>query len=140
MSTARWIRPDVSAAGGNVEWARIGHDLGRRAVAVHSDSAAAAIFEVAGTERYVQWHGEHGEAFYLEASSGLYVGPELDPWQQTSLINLGWARPREGWGKDHVLNWSRYYEAPVSLYDVVRLTVATLRDVFGAQPDTVVVR
>jgi hypothetical protein len=54
-----------------------------------------------------------------------------------ALQRLDWAAPLQGWGKEDVLNWSRLFEPPVSLYEVVRLTVSTLREVYLAHPDDI---
>jgi hypothetical protein len=121
------------------EWARIGHSLAHRAAAVRSGHDAICVINVGDSTRYVQWHAEDGEAIYLEAASGLYSGDELSPQQQRILQQLGWDAPGQGWGKDQVLNWSRLFESPVDLYQVVRMTVATLRDVFGAEPQSLCV-
>jgi hypothetical protein len=119
------------------EWGRFGHSLVHIAERMLVDPTATAVFNVLGTSWYVQWHGEHDAALYLEAASGLYNDRPLDKAQQDTLAHLGWDAPGEGWGKDSVLNWSRLFTPPVSLYDAVRLTVATLRDVFAATPATV---
>lgn len=40
------------------EWARFGHSLIHVAERLFSDPAAYAVFDVLGTDYYVQWHGE----------------------------------------------------------------------------------
>jgi hypothetical protein len=121
------------------EWARFGHGLIPDARRVLDDPAEVAVLNVVGHgpsgEYYVQWHGEEGSAFYLEAASGYYGDWSLTRDQQQMLTRLGWSPPGEGWGEADVWNWSRLFSAPVSLYEVIRLTVATLRDVYGAHPD-----
>lgn len=122
------------------DWARFGHSLIHTAERMLSDPASTAVLDVVGTDWYVQWHGEDDAALYLEAASGLYIDRPLARTQQHALAQLGWDAPGQGWGKDAVLNWSRLFTAPVSLYEVVRLTVATMRDVYGATPESVNVR
>lgn len=122
-----------------VEWARFGHGLIRRAEGILDDPSAVAILEVLGTGWYVQWHGEDDRSFYLEAASGAYAGGALSRAQQSALSRLGWEAPGEGWGEGDVWNWSRLFLAPVSIYEVVRLTVTTLKDVYGAHPAAITV-
>ncbi len=45
--------------------------------------------------------------------------------------------PGEGAGGVGVLNWSRWWDAPVPIYDVVLLTVRTLAEVFSARPEDI---
>jgi len=119
-------------------WARIGHRLGRDASLLVGDPAASSIFESPGRgdeyARYVQWHGEPDDAFYAEASSGLYDDVIAPAAESAALRHLGWTPPRAGLLGPDALNWSRGWTAPVDLYAVVRLTVATLRDVFRFDP------
>jgi hypothetical protein len=111
----------------------------RHAKFVQTDPTAVRIFNAGQSGRYVQWHGETDGSVYIEASSGLYDGDKLTPDQQAIMRALGWVPPGEGWGGTDVLNWSRLIKPPIDLYGLVLLTVATLRDAFGSEPEEIVV-
>ncbi len=116
-------------------WARLAHELGRSFRYVSTEPDEFLIIDVPDPEDgYLQWHYEPGGGFYAEAASGFYSDVWRSPAQQECLRALGWAPPGEGWGAADVQNWSRHWTAPVNPYDVVLLTVRTLRDVFGADP------
>jgi len=114
-------------------WARLGHRLGRTAAAMLDDPTSFRVFDFPRSSHYVQWHGEHGREFYAEASSGAYGVGAISAEQDAQLAALGWDPPWQGWGGDDVLNYSRHWTAPVPVYEVVRLTLITLRDVYGAR-------
>lgn len=117
-------------------WARVGHRLGERATWLIGRPTDYLIWP-ADEEHYVQWHGEADDAFYAEAASGRYDDTTLLPDQIVRLRALGWVPPGEGAGGVGVLNWSRWWDAPVPIYDVVLLTVRTLAEVFSARPEDI---
>lgn len=95
------------------------------------DPARFLVVSIAGTNDFVQWHGNEPGVVYAEASSGYYGGKDNTPEQDGQLTALGWTPP----GKDALgttmRNWRRSWptgEQP----ELVDITVRTLHEVYRA--------
>ena len=119
------------------EWAAVAHHLRDAAAALLDDPDGTLVISAGGSDHYVQWHGEDGRALYGEASSGMYGGQPLPEARARQLVALGWARPYEGWGGAAVANFSRLFQAPVPLYEVVLMTCRSFAEVYGVLPEDV---
>jgi hypothetical protein len=95
------------------------------------DPRRFVVLSIAGSDDFVQWHGNEPGVGYAEASSGYYGASVNSPEQAARLAHLGWTPP----GKDalgtKVRNWSRYWSAGEEP-DLVDSTIRTLREVFRA--------
>ncbi|MGH8793274.1 MAG: TY-Chap domain-containing protein [Stackebrandtia sp.] len=112
------------------EWGDVARELAERAGRVAGDPEAILIVEIADSDAYTQWLGMAGGSLHCEASS------QTTEEQNRQLAELGW-RPPVKRGPDPTVNWNRGWVAPVDAAEVARLTVHTLRLVYGAQPSQI---
>jgi hypothetical protein len=113
------------------DWDALTRNLATELRQLAADPKRFLVVSIAGTDDYVQWHGDDPDVVYAEASSGYYGGPTNSDEQQRSLRGLGWTPPGTDALGTKVLNWHRYWrggEQP----DLVTLTVRTLREAYRA--------
>jgi hypothetical protein len=136
------VRPmgddDVGTWWADPAWAAVGHELGPWVHAVLGDEHGVLLV-LGRDERYVQLHGMADRGCHVEADSGEFGDRPLAPEQCRRMLELGWTGPEEAPERPGPANYWTERDGPFDVYALVVLLVATLVEVYGCEPDDLVV-